>query len=134
MFSADAPVPVVKKNALPVMDTVENFELITAEYPDPFGNDISEDVQEDKTDSVAKMTVAVTPPVVVEPPPVITYNGYIYNPVTKKKTAIISINGHAVTAGINEKVDVKTLVVDITETKLVVSFNGTKMEVVLSGS
>jgi hypothetical protein len=135
MFGTDEPVPVVQPAPSPVADTVAGYTLMASVYPDPFANDTAMAIEEEeKDDSVAKVPLMATQPVIMEPPPAIIYNGYIFNPVTKKRTAMISINGRGMTAGINEKIDVKTQVLDITQDKLIVSYNGRRMEIVLSGS
>ncbi|MBO9620538.1 MAG: hypothetical protein J7539_16055 [Niabella sp.] len=145
----DTPPVVVKAKPQKTEDTATGYTLIPAAYPDPFNNDIFEgtDFKEDTVQQLAAtkqqngagtqqrgmpgLPAVAAPPLV--PPPTIRYSGYIYNPQTRKKTAMISFNGRGMTVEVNEKLDGQTKVLDITDQKLTISFNGKKLEFLLGG-
>ncbi|WP_300603769.1 hypothetical protein [Niabella sp.] len=52
------------------------------------------------------------------PIPEIKCSGYIYNPSTKKKTAMITLNGRAMTVNIHEKISDQIKVLDISDQKI----------------
>ncbi|ANH80049.1 hypothetical protein A8C56_02785 [Niabella ginsenosidivorans] len=142
----DAPPPVTKIKPPVIEDTLTGYALTTAAYPDPFSNDIfeEEDTIEEKVANGAVINEgqqaangapgpAPLPQPVMEPPPAIKYSGYIYNPKTRRKTAMISFNGRIMTVGVNEKIDDKTKVTDISDQQLTIRFNGKKVVYVLGG-
>ncbi|HMR84491.1 MAG TPA: hypothetical protein PKE30_15215, partial [Niabella sp.] len=82
---------------LPRKNTDTAYALLADNYADPFFNEI--EIEEDTiSGNGSEMDVVSTvPPIyelpvtqtLVEPPPSIKYNGYIYNPLTKQRTALI---------------------------------------------
>ncbi len=144
-LSGDDPPPVATKmKAPPVADTLAAYQLMPASYPDPFSNKlIEEEVVTETTTPGAKppagnMPVGAPPPPVAAmpppiPPPAIKYSGYIYNPQSRKKIAMITVNGRGMSVGVNEKIDDKTKVLKISDQKITVSFNGKKMEFAIGG-
>ncbi|MCD2424467.1 hypothetical protein LQ567_16930 [Niabella pedocola] len=145
-LSGDDPPPVATKIKPPqTADTLSAYQLTAASYPDPFSNELIEEevVTETITPGGAKAPAGITPanpqpaPVMAAPPPppppAIKYSGYIYNPQTRKKMAMITVNGRGLSVSINEKIDDKTRVLDITDQKITVSFNGKRIEYVIGG-
>lgn len=126
-------------------NTDTTYQLLAEEYPDPFFNefptddsahdadmhsDAQEVVGESKEESARALIQASAG--VVEILPEIKYNGYIFNPVTKKKTALITYNGRAMSAGVSDKLDEKIRIVRIDSQELVVIFNGKKIVIGVS--
>ncbi|MCF3107886.1 hypothetical protein LL912_03760 [Niabella sp. CC-SYL272] len=144
-LSGDDPPPVATKiKPLQTTDTLSTYQLTAASYPDPFNNELvteEEEITEVAVPGGAKTATGVVAnpqpaPVIAAPPPpppAIKYSGYIYNPQTKKKTAMISVNGRSMSVGVNEKIDDMTRVLYIADQKIIVSFNGRKIEIVLGG-
>ncbi|SDD43011.1 general secretion pathway protein GspB [Niabella drilacis] len=143
-LAGDDPPPVVTKVKPPQPeDTLTRYVLTTLQYPDPFSNELITEEEEVTGASVPGQTkvpaanplpapvVAAAPP--PTPPPAIKYSGYIYNPQTKKRTAMISVNGRSMTVGVNERIDDKITVLEITDQKIVVRIEGRKMDVAIGG-
>lgn len=116
------------------------YQLLAEEYQDPFFNELISDdssrkpemhivAQGKDAEEEADNGRALEHPSagVVEVLPEIKYNGYIFNPVTKKKTALITYNGRAMAAGLSERLDEKIRIVKIDSQELVVIFNGKKI-------
>ena len=128
-----APQPVYRPPAKDSTETV--YVLLADEYPDPFFNEIKmeeDTITEVEEEELAGAAPQVSPLTAVqqaapEPPPSIKYNGYIYNPVTKKRTALITYNGNTMVVGIADKLDEKVKVLGIDAVQLVISFNGKKI-------
>lgn len=142
-LSDDDPPPVTTKvKSPPATDTLSTYSLITAAYPDPFSNEliVEEEVVEETlpdgtpagkvTNPQAAPIAALPPPA---PPPAIKYSGYIYNPQTRKKTAMITVNGRTMTVGVHDKIDGQTKVVKISDEKITVSFDGKKIDFAIGG-
>lgn len=140
LFAGEAHIvaPLVK----PVVnaDTVAPYYLMKDSYPDPFSNDILTKEELPKEEVAVKAATAPIAPQSVSvaessvPQPVIKYCGYIFNPVTKNKMALITVNGRGVTAGVNEKIDMGIKVLDITALKIVLSYKGKTMIVAMGAS
>lgn len=146
-LSGDDPPPAATKIKPPqTADTLSTYQLTIASYPDPFSNElitVEEEITGTSVPGGAKTATGSMPanpqpaPVIAAPPPVpppaIKYSGYIYNPQTRKKMAMITVNGRGLNVSINERIDDKTKVLDITDQKITVSFNGKKMEYAIGG-
>lgn len=77
-------------------DTISTFELL-ADYDDPFGADgslMKEEIVSSNSEAVNN-SVMVASTIPVSPPDLsfIKYEGMLLNEVTKKKTAILALNG-----------------------------------------
>lgn len=133
-----APVTVIKPPAKINADTT--YRLLNAAYPDPFFNEnIVEEIIEDTILPAGSATAQVasippyTPPPVVTQPPAIKYNGYIYNPASKKKTALITYNGRSMVVTVADMLDEKTKVLKIDSQELVVTVKGEKFIIGVGG-
>lgn len=143
----DIPVPqqVYKPPAGNNVDTV--YSLLADNYADPFFNDImtedtimeeaavGDNVQDNSSmEGVKKEVLYPVPQITLEAAPAIKYNGYIYNPETKKKTALITYNGRSMYVGITDQLDNKTKIVRIDAQELVVTVNGQRITIGVGGS
>ena len=119
------------------LDNDSTYYLINEIYPDPFfknieGEEVSyseENVVQDISDSI----IAEMEPPQEEYAPLIKYNGYIYNPATKKRTAIISFEGSTKSVSLNESVDDKIKITFISNQKIGIVYKGKKMEYPIGG-
>ncbi|MCH5718225.1 hypothetical protein [Niabella hibiscisoli] len=117
------------------------YRLLNNAYPDPFSNEnIFEEIEEDTVLSAGAVNPAAlagvpayTPPPVAPQPPAIKYNGYIYNPATKKKTALITYNGRSMVVSVADMLDEKTKVLKIDNQELVVTVKGERFVIGVGG-
>lgn len=153
----DIPLPKTTYKPIAKEDSITTYTLLHIAYADPFSNKVQTDrTYENYYPPVLERMSEnryVPPggnpannqggnnsynnysptPKIEDPLPIVKYNGYIYNPQTRKKTALISYNGRTMVVGIADKIEGKTKVVNIEEQRLTLHFNGKKM-VVLAGS
>ncbi len=156
-LSDDSPaLPTTKPTEMVRVDTATGYFLTTDPYADPFKSKVERQKIDYSFSSAAPSMNASglagpslnnngSPPAnshngyqqlpskPVEPPPSITYKGYIYNPQTRKKTAIITYNGKPMVVGIADKIDEKTKILSIDEQQLTFSFSGRRLVVGLGG-
>ncbi|GAB3433027.1 hypothetical protein [Niabella aquatica] len=125
-------VPVVAFKSTTKINADTSYYLLNIVYPDPFANEnIFEETAEDTLlpagtdhpENFAAMQTYTSPPVVTQPP-AIKYNGYIYNPTTKKKTALITYNGRSMVVSVSDMLDEKTKVLKIDDHELAVTVMG----------
>lgn len=137
------PSPVVNNPEMLLADTAMSYSLISEDGNDPFHN-MFEEVIEDTTDTdmnshAGSATSGNIEPVglitarPVEQPPAIAYKGYIYNPHTGKRTALISYNGKPMSVGVSDQIDQKIKVLSINEQHLVVGISGKRFTIGLGG-
>jgi len=144
----DTALPVITSIEPVKADTAIGYFLTPEPYADPFKNKVERLNNDYMFNNTYQSEVTISspaninpppvnnnynnyqlPPKPVEQPPVITYKGYIYNPHTRKKTAMITYNGKPMVVGIADKLDEKTKVLSIDEQQLVFSFSGKKLVV-----
>jgi hypothetical protein len=135
----DTVMPTVSVKPLPKVNADTTYQLLNTAYPDPFTNEnIFEEIAEDSLIAnngtlPAAPLPAYTPPPVITPPPAIKYNGYIYNPTTKKKTALITYNGRSLVVSVADMLDEKTKVLKIDSQELVVTVKGERFVIAVGG-
>lgn len=128
--------PLVKSN----IDTT--YRLLADNYADPFFNEIEIEADtiietQPLSEPVNTLPATHVPPVTqapIDPQPAVKYNGYIYNPATRKRTALITYNGRTMVVGVADKLDKKTKIVKINDIELVISFNGKIIVIGVAGS
>ena len=143
----DIPIPQHTYRSLTRSNTDTAYTLLADNYADPFFNDLlpvdtitqepvdSNDAQNHSSmEAVKKEASYPVQQIAVEPAPAIRYNGYIYNPATKKKTALITYNGRSMYVGIADQLDDQTKIIRINAQELVVTVNGRKMIIGVGGS
>lgn len=128
--------PVMVAPAATLKDTVGGYVLLKAPYPDPYVNKIFPGEEAPDTLQVPPHTPpapASPPQASVTPPPVleIRYSGYIFNPHTKEKLALLTISGRAVTVGKRDAIGPNLKLIDIQDDRVVLMHNGMRMEALL---
>ncbi|HTG55690.1 MAG TPA: hypothetical protein VL943_05460 [Niabella sp.] len=137
----DTMAPVVSFKPPAKMNADTTYRLLNTSYPDPFNNEnVFDEIAEDTVLSAATgappapvAIQAYTPPPVITQPPAIKYNGYIYNPATKKKTALITYNGRSMVVSVADMLDEKTKVLRINNQELVVTVKGERFVIGVGG-
>lgn len=146
-LAGDDPPPVATKAKPPQPeDTLTTYVLSSMQYPDPFSNELAFEEVEDETeiepseqmtskDDITTPSLPTVVPAIVSPlpPPEIKYAGYIYNPQTRRKTAMITMNGRSMSVGVNDQIDNKTKVLEISDQKITVQHNGKKLDYQIGG-
>lgn len=132
------PIPISHKSAIKLDDDT-TYNLISVVYPDPFFKNLqSEEVKvaEEKNLS-AKVPDSIDTEIAVvredDDSPSIKYSGYIYNPITKRKTAIISIDGYTKSVGLNESIGDKIKITFISNQKIGIVYKGRMIEYFMGG-
>lgn len=137
----DTVAPMVSFKAPAKIDADTAYRLLNTSYPDPFSNEnIFDEIEEDTVlaqgagalPAPAAMQAYTPPPVAIQPP-AIKYNGYIYNPATKKKTALITYNGRSMVVSVADMLDEKTKVLKIDNQELVVTVKGERFVIGVGG-
>ncbi|MFT4092621.1 MAG: hypothetical protein QM640_03190 [Niabella sp.] len=136
----DTPAPQTVYIPKPKQQQDTAYNLLATAYPDPFNNDLAAEEAAVDTLAAGKNMPPPAQPyssqlnaMPAAPPPAIKYNGYIYNPVTRKKTALITYNGRTMAVGVAEKIDEKIKIIKIDDEQLTFSYNGKRISVNVGG-
>lgn len=138
-LNSDEPLPTtISHRPVIKLDNDSAYSLITAIYPDPFFKNLQlEDVSPLEIEDVKPGTSNNDPAEISlsheDNFPLIKYNGYIFNPITKRKTAIISIDGYTKSVNVNENINDKIKITFISNQKIGIVYKGRKMEYVIGG-